>query len=295
MKLFDFRREYGDKETIVNKLRSIGLLNGNIKCDKCGDTMIDRQYKNTDGIRVHCDKRSCRTKKSARDRSFFSGAKLSLNDAMLFMHLWSKGYSEKLILEDFEFSNKTVIDWSRFFRDLCIFEFENSDAIIGGPGSIVEIDETIAIKRKHEVGRMPSTAGWLFGGIERREDGVFNCFIKLVFNRSEGHLTHLIQQHVRQGTHIITDGWAAYRNLGSMGYIHNVVIHETNFVSPEDVNIHTQLIESTWSSLKRFLRTRGTNKGEYYLEYICEWLFRRKYNNVFDGIINTIRNKYQFG
>jgi hypothetical protein len=97
------------------------------------------------------------------------------------------------------------------------------------------------------------SAGWLFGGIERRDDGEFRCFMRLVYNRSEGHLCHLICEHIAEGTHIISDGWAAYANLSTMGYQHSVVIHDENFVSPDDSNIHTQRIESTWSSLKRFI------------------------------------------
>jgi IS1 family transposase len=293
MKLFEFRTEFGNQQTIINKLRTIGLLNEQLKCNKCGEIMKDRQYGNSDGLRVFCDKRACRTKKSVREGSFFSRSKLGLVDIMLFLHLWSKGYSEKLIEDDFEFSNKTVVDWSRFCRDLCVFEIENNDYIIGGPGCIVEIDETLAVKRKNEQGRILS-AGWLFGGIERRTDGEFNCFIRMVYNRSEAHLTHLIRHHVRPGTHIMTDGWAAYRNLSTMGYMHSVVIHESNFVAPEDNNVHTQRIESTWSSMKRFIRSRGSNKGNYYLEYICEYIFRRKHSNVFDGLLNVIRTKYSF-
>lgn len=134
--------------------------------------------------------------------------------------------------------------------------------------------------------------GWLFGGIERRDDVQFICFLKLVYNRGAPLLLHLIQDHVAPGTTIMTDGWAAYSNLSSLGYNHKLVIHDENFVSPEDCDVHTQRIESTWSSLKRFLRSRGGNKGDHYLEYICEYVFRRKYPNVFDQILSVIRSKY---
>ena len=224
---------------------------------------------------------------------FFEQSKLNLCDCMLFLHLWAKNYGEKLIADDFDFSNNTIVDWSRFCRDLCVYEFESNTSMIGGPGTIVEIDETIAVKRKYNRGRMLAT-GWLFGGIERRRDGVFNCFIVLVYDRSEAHLTSLIRSRVAPGTHIITDGWAAYQNLSSMGYRHSVVIHEENFVSPVDGDVHTQTIESTWCSLKRFIRAHGTHKGGYYLEYICEYIFRRKHVDVFWSLLDAIRQKYPF-
>lgn len=277
----------------MEDLRSRNLLGPLPQCDNCHDIMSERPANKTDGVMFYCRKRNCRKAKSIRYNSFFEGAKLSLPDCMLFLHLWCKGYSEKLITEDFPFSNKTVVDWTRFCRDLCVHHFESEVTVIGGPGCIVEIDETLAVKRKYNRGRMLA-AGWLFGGIERRDDGVFNCFIILVYDRSHAHLVHLIRQHVALGTHIITDGWPAYHNLESFGYIHSVIIHEENFVSPVDSLIHTQTIEGTWSSLKRFIRAHGTHKGDFYLEYICEYLFRRKFPSVFDVILDVIRTKYSF-
>lgn len=286
-------REFGDNETIVEKLSKLGLLTSCIRCDICGHDMICQRADNTDKMRFRCNKRTCRKEKSIRTGSFFERSKLSLTDCMLFLHLWAKGYPGKLILDDFEISKVTVVDWSRFCRYVCVQHFETSNAMIGGPGTTVEIDETLAVKRKYERGRV-LRAGWLFGGIERRSDGEFRCFLRLVYDRSAQHLTHLIRQHVALGTHIVTDGWAAYANLSQMGYTHSVVNHSENFVTPEDEHTHTQTIEATWSSLKRFIRARGGNKGDYYLEYICEYVFRRKFPNTFDSLIDMIRQLYSF-
>jgi len=70
------------------------------------------------------------------------------------------------------------------------------------------------------------------------------------------------------------------------------VIHEDNFVAPNDPNVNTQLIETTWGSLKRFIRSRGTHKGPYIIEYTCEYIFKRKFSGVFDALMYTIRQKY---
>jgi hypothetical protein len=293
MKLLNFLREYGDSTSIVEKLRVDGLLAREISCGICGQTMSENSVNKTDGSIFRCHKRQCRTRKSIRSGSFFEHSKLSLCECMLLLHLWSQGYSEKLIISDFDFSNKTVIDWFRYCRELCVEYFEADDGIIGGPGRIVEVDETMVVKRKNNQGRMLSQ-GWLFGGIERRNDGEFKCFLRLVYDRSETHLTHWIRRHIAPETHIITDGWAAYRNLSSMGYTHSTIIHENNFVSPENAEVHTQTIEATWGSLKKFIRAHGTNKSTHYIEYICEYVFRRKFSNVFESLIGTIKQKYLF-
>lgn len=291
MKLFEFMREYYNHSTIITRFRDIGLLCSDHSCPNCTNLMIERPEPNTDGRIFSCDKRSCRKRKSIRANSFFEKSKLSLCDCALILHLWSKGYSEKLIIDDFPFSNNTVVDWARFCRDLCVYHFETESMLIGGPGNIVEIDETLVVKRKYNRGRALA-AGWLFGGVERRDDEEFRCFMCVVYDRSEAHLTHLIRQHVLPGTHIMTDGWAAYANLSSMGYTHSVVIHDDNFISPDDNSVHTQKIEATWCSLKRFIRAHGTNKGAHYFEYICEYIFRRKFADVFNALLVVIREKY---
>lgn len=286
--------EFGTSTEIVNNLRQRGLLPTNVLCAVCHESMTERKVERTDGVIFKCSKRTCRRSKSVRTGSFFENTKLSLGDCMLFLHLWSKGYPEKLIIDDFPFSRPTAVDWSRYCRELCVHHFEHSDVVIGGPNSVVEIDETMAVKRKYNRGRTLA-AGWLFGGIERRSDGEFRCFLRLVYNRSAPHLTFLIREHVALGTHIITDGWGAYTGLSGMGYRHSVVIHEENFIDPRDPDIHTQRIESTWSSLKRFIRSRGTNKGEFYLEYVCEYVFRRTFEgNIFNSLLDVIRRKYTF-
>lgn len=293
MKLFEFREVYGNPDTVAHELRQIGLLATNIMCEACGMAMTERRKGRRDDPMFYCDKRACRKSRSIRHGSFFAQSKLSLCEAMLLLHLWSKGYSEKLITDDFTFSTPTVVDWSRYCRDLCLYHFETENSLIGGPGVTVEIDETLAVKRKYNRGRMVRD-GWLFGGIERRDDGVFKCFMRLVYDRSAPNLCHLIREHILPGTHIISDGWPAYANLATMGYQyqHSVVIHTENFVSPDDSSIHTQRIESTWSSLKRFIRSRGGNKGPHYIEYIYEYLFRRRHDDVFVVLFDVIRTEY---
>ena len=293
MKLFEFLHSYGNTSTIIDVLRRERLLATSVECSNCRNQMKERKKNSTDGIAFVCNRSTCRSEKTIRTCSFFEGSKLSLCDCMLIIHLWCKNYTESLICDEFDFSNKTIIDWFRYCRDLCVFDFEHDMQMIGGPGTIVEIDETLAVKRKNHQGRAVRD-GWLFGGIERRADGQFKCFLKLVYNRSAPLLTHLIREHVAVGTTIITDGWAAYSNLADFGYQHRVVIHEENFVSPENAEVHTQRIESTWSSLKRFIRSRGGNKGPHYLEYICEYVFRRKNSDVFEALMETIRDKYKF-
>lgn len=50
-------------------------------------------------------------------------------------------------------SNEAIVDWKHFFRDICSMHFEKNPITLDGSGSIVEIDETVIIKRKYHKGK----------------------------------------------------------------------------------------------------------------------------------------------
>jgi len=56
-------------------------------------------------------------------------------------------------------------------RDICADYFLRNSEKIGGPGTIVEIDETCVSKRKYERGRLIRPNQWMFGGIKRGSSG----------------------------------------------------------------------------------------------------------------------------
>ena len=78
-----------------------------------------------------------------------------------------------------------------------------------------------------------------------RESG--KCFMVEVEDRSAATLNNIpvpvIREWIFPGTHIISYGWRAYRNLEQLGggiYVHSVIVHEQNFVDPNDKSVHTQ-------------------------------------------------------
>jgi hypothetical protein len=85
----------------------------------------------------------------------------------------------------------------------------------------------------------------VFGGVER-ESG--RTFLVHVPDRSVDILVNLIRAWIEPGTTIISDCWAAYRDVGSIGYTHRNVNHAVSFVSP-DMGDHTNTIKSMWRVL----------------------------------------------
>lgn len=101
--------------------------------------------------------------------------------------------------------------------------------------------------------------------------------------------------HILPGTHIISDGCAAYTRLAEYGYTHSRVIHERNFVSPSNFNVHTQNVESLWSVIKRMLRKTGTNLKARLDLHIREKMFRYTHKDAFlKEFIKLVNEKYKF-
>uniref|UniRef100_A0A1X7VKF1 ISXO2-like transposase domain-containing protein n=1 Tax=Amphimedon queenslandica TaxID=400682 RepID=A0A1X7VKF1_AMPQE len=157
--------------------------------------------------------------------------------------------------------------------------------------AIVEIDESKIGRRKYNRGRYVE-GHWVFGGIEQ---GTGECFMVEVPDRSAATLLPIIFKHVRPSTTIISDKWRAYSSLASSGMIHLTVNYSLNFINPIN-GAHTQSIESTWSQVKRMMRSTGVmnTSSELFSTYLQEFLWRRKFNDTdhFESIIDAIKEQY---
>ncbi|CAH1375563.1 unnamed protein product [Tenebrio molitor] len=99
------------------------------------------------------------------------------------------------------------------------------------------------------------------------------------------------------GTIIMSDGWRAYHNIGNVHggiYEHHVIIHEENFVSPDDPNVHTQHVENMWMRAKKKLRRQYGTSEALFTSYLHEFLWRNKHKfvNKFSAFLNCIAEQY---
>lgn len=117
-----------------------------------------------------CSKKKCRKEIGFLKDTFFEETHISLKEVKILGFLknlvilkifrlsyyWCRQtHTVEEILFDMQrennsnLSSSTITDWKNFFRNICAFYFERHPTMIGGPGTIVEIDETVIIKRKY--------------------------------------------------------------------------------------------------------------------------------------------------
>ncbi|KAF0294299.1 hypothetical protein FJT64_007998 [Amphibalanus amphitrite] len=180
---------------------------------------------------------------------------------------------------------KAIIDWRNFIRELMADELRQAPRM-GGPGQIVEIDESLFRgRRKYNrgrmlradgvPGRMPNNHGqriegpwgpWVFG-LLHQATGELRLFA--VEKRDAATLLPLIVANVAPGTTIWSDEWAAYRGIpqcqdtpqnggGPMRLQHQSVNHSVEFVD-QVTGANTQRLECEWERCK--LQLMRLNKG----------------------------------
>ena len=152
-------------------------------------------------------------------------------------------------------SRETVADWYHFCREVVVDDFlrrQSDSGQIGGPDTVVQVDEAKFGRRKYHRGRMVE-GHWLLGIIQDGSDD-FRLEICPDNERTSDALIPLIERHVAPGGVIRTDQWRAYWSLPQSGYIHETVNHSEEFVTVEGV--HTQRIEAMLRPMRQFFRGR---------------------------------------
>ncbi|PSN35446.1 hypothetical protein C0J52_06616 [Blattella germanica] len=141
--------------------------------------------------------------------------------------------------------------------------------IFGGPGCVVQVDESVVTRRKYNRGRLVKVVGIYDTSLRR---GI----VLFVSRRGRQTLVPLIRDYVLPGTTIYTDGWSGYTGLNRAGYTHMVVNHKDHFVDPT-TGACTNAVEGYWSKLKGFLRQTNTLKSTLLPEHIDEFMWREAY------------------
>ncbi|XP_049310909.1 uncharacterized protein LOC125778249 [Bactrocera dorsalis] len=272
-----------------------------------------------------CSRGNCRTKSliSRAAGTWFEGVKISFPHVFYLMYCFAHRftregiYRENYVSVEKKLSSATITDWYSYCREaVVIFQLDHQEfkGEIGGPGKVVQIDESKFGKRKYNKGNNNNLyiynaimfiqilfffsgrrveGHWVLGMIE---DGSEDLRLEVCPEnvRSAEVLIPLIRKHVHEGTTIRTDFWRAYECLPEYGYNHEKVNHSdpgNPFVAEDGT--HTQRIESHWRVVKRLFYKDNYNNPANFADVIVEFLWRReiqkKHTDPFIALLGVIK------
>lgn len=288
MNLLELSAVVHDTPSSIRFLQQRGILHNPRVCSKNHAMVLSLTDVHE---RWRCSRRGCRETIHVRRDTWLQGSRLSFRQVILFIYCWSKDLTSiKFCESELGISKSAVIDWNMYMREVCADNLLRNPVVIGGPNTIVEIDESLFTRRKNHMGRVLPQQ-WIFGGISR---GTRECFMLAVPDRSAATLMPIIQQYILPGTTVMSDKWRAYNGIATaagMGYSHQTVNHSLNFIDP-NTGANIQRIERSWKAAKeRNKRHNGTHR-HMIDSYLCDYMWRNRVKmrgtNPFDTILEDI-------
>lgn len=281
-------------ESTIDYLMKNGILESQKMCPNCNNLMRWNPNSSQFSI-IRCSNDKCRTSQSIFRGSIFQNSKIPCNIILRIAYFWllKMKITSIEILEGI--SLKTSGKYYKKFNLLVESDiFQHAYEKIGGPGIVVEVDESKFGKRKYHRGHHVEGT-WIVGGIERTPQK--KMFMIAVIDRTSETLSDIIHDHIEQGSIIHTDCWSAYSTAISENnfayntqFIHKTVNHSKEFVTEDGV--HTNNIESCWNAAKSGMSTHDkSHKCETYLQ---AHLWRKKNKgNLWQSFLLAIKSQIQ--
>lgn len=196
------------------------------------------------------------------------------------MKYWS---SQRIIRTQIRVKDQTRNDWLVEYEQRSRRKYQTSmEEKIGGPKAIVEIDHAMLYVQKHHVGRVMRRNFWTSGGTFR---DTRSPFAVPVVKRGRITLSRTVEQRALEKSHIMTDGWAAYGDLGFGNHTHSTVKSKKSFKEPKTGSCPS-VNANMWCWLKASLFSTGTlrSKNRNHLWQIL-WRSRSKNARTYSWIL----------
>ena len=133
---------FGPTDDLIAWFRAKRLLARSQDCSNCNVPMRQGTRKDvTDGLVWRCPQ--CKTTKSIREGSFFTKSRLTLQKWLLLIHFWVKQYPVTDVAVDVEIDKNVGCAVYKWLREVCSTKLLQSPIILGGPGVVVQVDESL--------------------------------------------------------------------------------------------------------------------------------------------------------
>jgi transposase-like protein len=280
-----FTANFGDEIACIRRLIQWGALHDSVECS-CGGMMsllLSEQKKVFRCSKLVCGHREV----SYRVGSFFLGSMLETRKIMSLARCWLKGETHGMARLSTGLHSGTVSNWYSAFRELVSCDKASWSERIGGPGVIVEVDETLLGRRKNNRGHHVEGA-WVMVGIER--SSLRRAFCTVVERRDADMIQSVVSSNVLEGSIVYTDGWRGYKGLDvACNVVHRTVNHSKFFKDPA-TGICTNTVEGLNGALKRSIPLQFRN-NRYAPQYVDQFIWRRKNVGVIcEAFIELLRN-----
>ena len=241
-----------------------------VRCPRCGH---GKAYKtkptNPDRPQWKCA--ACRRKFSATTGTVFESSHIPLGKWLYAIYMIcssKKGVSASQIHRQLRVAYSTA--WFMMHRIRWAMTQEPLLGKLGGPGRIVEVDETyVGGVRRGKAGRSPIGKTIVVALIDRDEHRAVVASVPNVRGRT---LKSIIRDNVKDTTFISTDSYPAYIGLDKHFAGHGAVNHDKEYVRGV---VHTNFAENYFSLFKRGIMGTFHNMGRQHIDrYLNEFSFR---------------------
>ncbi|OXA40798.1 Salivary glue protein Sgs-4 [Folsomia candida] len=265
--LFTFAAAVHDEERALQFALALNMIPHELQCPNCLQNMgMQPKPSYKLGFRFRC--KGCKIYRSPLENTFFENVKLPLLTVMQLLVMWFFRIPVTQAKIHAQIHRQTATDFYSFCREVCAVAHGHDEQQIGGPGDVVECDETHLFTPKYHRGRPLERSLWVFGGISRTTR---KRFVVQIRAKDRDTLFGLMQKHIAQKSWVFTDEWRAYLTCESLGFAgHANVNHSRRFVNRRRV-----LIRGAKPRLGRPIVGRRTNtlrsiptQEECFLQYI---------------------------
>ena len=94
----------------------------------------------TDGVGWFCP--HCKSQKSIREGSFFAKSRITLQKWLMLLYLWAREYPVSDARDETLVTKTTAVNVYQWLREVCSTALLNTPTKLGGPGVVLQIDES---------------------------------------------------------------------------------------------------------------------------------------------------------
>jgi len=252
-----------------------------VRCPHCDHFKVYKT-KGTNPDRPQWKCAACRRKFSCTTGTVFEGSHIPMRKWLFAIHMICssrKGVSAKQIQRQLRINYKAA--WFMMHRIRWAMTQEPLVGMLGGPGRVVEADETyVGGRRRGKAGR-GALGKSIVVALMDRDAGVAR--VASVPNVRGETLKGVIRRNVKDTTFISTDNYPAYKGLAKEFAGHGTVDHDKEYVRGI---VHTNFAESYFSLLKRGIMGAFHSVSARHIDrYLNEFSFRWGNRELDDGAL----------